>query len=169
MTDWVGGAAAASGTSWFWCTENTEPCSELDLQSSLPRRQPKAREPPRHPSLVPGAVISLSSLTGGPCSAPPVSTAGSATGTSWASLETPAGWNNFRSRHAAIGCPARGGAKPISDWLRFPASWWNTTGRPECWPDRWRGVPSTSVCMVSGGPGREGAGIWRPRASLLAS
>ncbi|MEJ1283845.1 hypothetical protein NN561_014820 [Cricetulus griseus] len=69
-----------------------------------------------------------------------------------------------------IGCPSRGGACPASDWLRSPASWWNATGRPGCRPDLCRSGPSASVCVVSGGPGRDGAGTWWPRASsLLAS
>lgn len=82
-------------------------------------------------------------------------------------METPSGRSNFRSWHATIGCPSRGGAGPVSDWLRSLASWWNATGRPECRPDRCRGGPSASVCVVSRGPGREGAGTWWPRASRL--
>lgn len=141
--------------------EDREPGSELDPQGSAPGRQPKAPAPPRHPSLAPGSVTTVFSLTGGPRSAPPVSTDGSVTGTFWASVETPAGWNYFRSQHAAIGCSDRGGAEPIPDWLRFSGSWWNATGRLECRPDLCRGVPgvpSASVCVVSGGPGREGGG-----------
>lgn len=79
----------------------------------------------------------------------------------------PSGRNNFRSWHATIGCPSRGGAEPVSDWLRSLESCWNATGRPERRPDRWRGGPSASVCVVSRGPGREGAGNWWPRASRL--
>lgn len=156
------------GPSWCRCPENREPGSKQDAQSSAPRRQPKAPAPPPHPSLAPGSLTTLSSLTGGPRSAPPVSTAGSATGTSWASLETPAGWNNFRLWHAAIGCLARDGANPISHWLRFLASWWNTTGQPECWPDRCRGVPNASVCgerRARAGGGRDLAAACFPSLS----
>lgn len=93
----------------------------------------------------------------------PVSEAGSATGISRASVETPSGRNNLRPGGILIGyLRGVGGAKATVDWLAAPAPTeldWEAECRSD-WPWEYRALP---VRVVSGGPGAGGG--WHPAAA----